>query len=255
MSHRPGQLENYAAWELYNPRTGDWLGDTKDILLRFLQDVFFKMEPGKGCFHFEPNRELGGTDEGTTELILTDTGPVNTDSVEKRPAIIVSRGAFSYGNTSLDQMLDYDISTGKRTHTDLLSGYFVLNCVSRAGLEAERLALITAKVIRIYRRELQKAGFFQIGSLVQVGTETPAGSLVEGDSAEDFINVPVSFPTYYQESWTWERDAALLTGINTKILAINAMYNGDPAVPGSIDVNGVPIEGAEGVIVQPWQVE
>ena len=29
MSHRPGQLENYAAWEQFNPRTGDWLGDTE----------------------------------------------------------------------------------------------------------------------------------------------------------------------------------------------------------------------------------
>lgn len=257
MSHRPGQEENYQIWEQYNPNTGNWLSDTKDILLRFFQDVFSQQPPGQNSFHFEPGAadELGSTDEKVSELIISDQGPVGTDSVEKRPAIILSRGPFAYANTSLDQMLLVDFGTGKRTHTDLLSGSFVVNCVSRSGLEADKLALMVAKLIRIYRRQLQKAGFFYIGAQINIGTESPAGSLVSGDSTEDFVVVPVSFPVFYQESWTVEPNAALLKAINAQVLSIVARYDGSPTVPGSVDENGVPIAGAEGVIVQAWLVE
>lgn len=254
MPHRPGQLENYALWEQYNPRTGNWLSDTKDILLRFLQDVFYQMPPGQGCFHFEASQEVGSTDEENTEIVISDAGSVNTDSLEKRPAIIVSRGPFAWGNTSIDQLLSK--GTGllqeKRVHTDLLSGSFVVNCVSRAGLEAEEIALIVARAIRIYRRQLQKAGFFHIGTLVQVGSETPAGALVSGDSAEDFINVPVSFPVFYQDSWIVQKEAVLLGAISARVEYVARHFDGSLLNPGSVDSEGNPIDGSDGVIIQAW---
>ena len=253
MSHRPGQLENYALQEQYNPRTGNWLSDTKDILLRFLQDLFFQAPPGTGSYHFQPGQEIGSTDSERTEIVLADGGSVNTDSVEKRPVIIISRGPFAYGNTSLDQLLSKPgVSSANRVHTDLLSGSFVFNCVSRSGLEAEEIALIVAKALRYYRRELQKAGFFHIGTLVQVGSETPAGTLVSGDSDEDFINVPVSFPVYYQESWTVQKNAKLLAAISTTIEYVARKFDGSLLVPGSVDATGSPIAGSDGVIVQAW---
>jgi len=251
MSQRQGQLENYAIWEQFNPRTGNWLSDTKDILIRFFQDVFFQMAPGQ--FHFEPGGE-GSTDEKNSELIISDQGTLNTVSVERRPGIILSRGPFAYGNVSLDQMLLIDFGNGKRTHTDLLSGSFVVNCVSRNGLEADRLALTVAKLIRIYRRQLQKAGFFKLGDQVNVGTESPAGALVAGDSAEDFITVPVSFPVFYQDSWTVTPNAALLQTIAVQVQAVANRFDGSPSVPGSVDSTGLPIVGSEGVIVQAWTV-
>lgn len=255
MSLRQDSLEaNYALWEQYNPRTGNWLSDTKDILIRFLQDVFHQFPPGQNCFHFEPGTgtELGSTDEAATELIISDQGPINTDTVEKRPALILSRGPFAWGNTSLDQMLVTDFGSGKRTHTDLLSGSFTVNCVSRTGLEAEKLGLLVSKLIRIYRRQLQKAGFFYIGSEINVGVESPPGALLAGDSAEDFVVVPVSFPIFYQESWTYEPLADLLAEISAKTLSVSVRFDGTPSIPGSVDENGVPIEGEDGVIVQAW---
>lgn len=254
--HRPGQLENYALWEQYNPRTGNWLSDTKDILLRFLQDLFYQMPAGQGCFHFEANQDVGSTDSKNTEIVIRDGGSLNTDSVESRPAIIVSRGPFAWGNTSLDQLLrkDEGLSSFQRVHTDLLSGSFVLNCISRTGLEAEEIALILARALRIYRRELQKAGFFHIGTLVQVGGETPAGALVSGDSSEDFINVPVSFPVYYQDSWKVDRESELLRAICTRVEYVARHFDGSLLVPGSVDSEGNPIEGSDGVIIQAWEV-
>lgn len=259
MSLRPGTLALQALWEQYNPRTGHWLSDTKDILLRFFQQFFHGMPAGQNCYHFEPGNlaldvRAGATDEKETEIIISDQGPVNTNSVEKRPAVILSRGPFAWGNTSLDQLLSRQTTDDKRTHTDLITGSFVVNCVARNGLEAETLALMVAKAIRIYRRELQKAGFFYIGHMAQVGTESPAGSLVAGDSAEDFINVPVTLPAYYEESWTVERPAELLQHITMKVIHVARTFSGSPLVPGSIDSEGNPVEGSEGVIVQAWQI-
>ena len=212
------------------------------------------MPRGEGTFHFEPGEETGSTDEARTELIISDAGSLNTDSVESRPAIIISRGPFAWGNTNLDHFLKQDLPSGMRTHTDLLTGSFVLNCISRSGLEAETLAVIVGKAIRTYRRELQKAGFFQIGHLVQVGQETPAGSLVAGDSTEDFINVPVSFPIFYQESWTVEKEAVLLAAMSARVEAVAVRFDGSLLVPGSVDADGNPVEGSAGVIIQAWTV-
>jgi hypothetical protein len=257
MSPRPNELENYAIWEQYNPRTGNWLSDTKDIILRFLQDVFFQMPAGSQSFHFQPGHEPGSTDEETTEIILSDAGSLNTDSMERRPGIIISRGPMAYGNTSLDQLLKHEpgLMHNTKVRTDLLAGSFVVNCVSRKGLEAETVALIVAKAIRYYRNLLQKAGFFHIGALVQVGAETPPGALVSGDAAEDFINVPVSFPVYYQESWTVEKDAPLLAALTLKTEYVVRQFDGSLLNPGCIGVDGHPIEGSDGVIVQSWKLE
>jgi hypothetical protein len=252
MPHRPNQLENYAIQEQYNPRTGDWLSDTKDILLRFLQDFFFQFEAGTGLYHFEPGDNDYGTDEKETELIITDAGSIDHHAVEKRPAIVISRGPFAWGNTSFDQLLFVDNTDGKRTHTDLLSGSFVLNCISRRGLEAERVALLASKGIRIFRRNLQKAGFFYIGHLIQVGSETPANAILSGDADEDFINVPVTFPVYYQESWTVEQNAPELSSIVFKVHAIFRTFSGDLLVPDAYNPDGSVNEASEGVIVGEW---
>jgi len=130
----------------------------------------------------------------------------------------------------------------------------VINCVSRVGLEAETVATIVMKAIRVYRRELQKAGFFHIGTMVQVGSETPAGALVQGDSDEDFINVPVSFPVYYQESWTVQKEAQVLNAISLKVEYVARQFDGSLLYPESVDGQGNLIPGADGVIIQAWTV-
>jgi hypothetical protein len=146
------------------------------------------------------------------------------------------------------------MTSGERTHTDLLTGSFSINCVSRNGLEAERLALLVAKAIRIYRRHLQRAGFFHIGHLVQVGTESPAGSLVSGDSDEDFVVVPVTLPVYYQTSWKVGYNATLLNSIVFKAQTVFRKLDWSLLVPDSINEDGSINESSEGVIVAAWTV-
>ena len=253
MSLRPGRAEFETLVQTYNPRTGNWLSDTKDILLRFLQDFFHGMPEGENLFHFEPGSETGQTAEIETELIIGVAGAINTDTVEKRPAIMVSRGPFGYGDTSLDALQHLDFTDGKETRTDLLSGSFTLHCISRIGEEAEKLALLVAKGIRIYRVPLQQAGFFNIGLRIRIGEESPANTLLGGDSDEDFIVVSVSFPVYYEESWTYEYpNAETLATIQTIAYGVFRDFDGDLLYPDALDEDGDPDPSSDGVIVSTW---
>ena len=256
MTLRPGTQNWYDLVEQYNPRTGNWLSDTKDILIRFLQGFFNGMPVESGLFHFEPGEETGSTSETTSELIITDAGAVNTDTVEKRPVIIISRGSFAYGDTSFDGLLNESFASGTHSHTDLLSGTFAINCISRSGLEAEKLALLVAKGIRIYKEQLQNAGFFSIGTHIQIGQESPPGSLIEGDNAqEDYINVPVYAPVFYQESWTVSQEAELLKKINFIAYHVATRLDGSLVYPDALDEDGNPVEESDGVIVSAWTVQ
>ena len=196
---------------------------------------------------------LKSADEEVTELIITDGGTVNTDTVEKRPVIIVSRTPFQYNNLGMDNLLTESFKSGKRVHTDLISGAYTINCISRLGLEAETLALSVAKALKFYRRELQKYGFFQIGQRVTIGAETPANSFFGGDSDEDYINVPVSFPVSYQETWSISpKDVTTLSKINSTIYSIAKDLKGSLLSPDSIDSSGDVNTSSDGVTVASW---
>ena len=241
----------------YNPRTGNWLSDTKDILIRFLQEYFSNQTPGEGMFYFAQGQTegvLGPTDEENTEVIITDAGSLGTDVVEKRPAIILSRGPFAYANTAMDNFLGHVASTDKRTHTDLLTGSFVINCVSRNGLEAEKLALLVAKAIRVHRRRIQLAGFFQIGQRIRIGSESPANALVSGDAEEDFISVPVTFPVYYQETFSINPSATTLAKITATVYAVARKFGGSLLYPDSYNSDGTINTSSDGVVVSSWTV-
>ena len=171
-----------------------------------------------------------------------------------RPAIILSRGPFAYANAAMDNFLSQSDSSDKRTHTDLLIGSFVINCVSRNGLEAERLALLVAKSIRVHRRRIQLAGFFQVGQRIRVGSESAANQLVNGDSDEDFISVPVTFPVYYQETFSVETTASALAKITATIYSVAKKFDGSLLVPDSYNGDGTINPSSDGVVVSSWTV-
>ena len=255
MALRSGQAEFETIVQTYHPRTGNWLSDTKDILIRFLQAYFYQMPAGEDLFHFEAGDEDGQTAEQETELIIGVAGAINTDTVERRPAIMISRGPFGYGDLSLDGLLKVDGTSGTETRTDLLTGSFTCYCISRIGEEAEKLALLVAKCIRMYRVNLQQSGFFNIGLRIQIGKESVANNLLPGDSDEDFIVVPVSFPVYYEESWTYEYpNAELLDTIKIMAYAVFKDFDGNLIYPDALDDDGDPNPDSEGVIVSTWNM-
>ena len=180
---------------------------------------------------------------------------IGTHTVEKRPAIIVSRNPFQYTNLALDNLVSHDYKTDKRTHTDMVQGSFTINCISRFGLEAETLAIIVAKALKIYRRQLQRYGFFQIGQSVQIGAESSANQFISGDSDEDFMLVGVTFPVYYQETWTIKpTEVQMLTKIQGILHTISRRADGSLVYPDSIDSNGTVNTSSLGVSVTEWTI-
>ncbi len=153
----------------------------------------------------------------------------------------------------MDQLLSVKASNAKRTHTDLVTGSFVINCISSVGLEAERLASMVARALRIYRRDLQEAGFHLVGNMIRIGQESSPGQILSGDSDEDFVNVPVTFPVYYQDSWTVTPEAQLLNNIKITLQAVFYKHDGSLLYPDAVDSDGNVNESSEGVIVESWK--
>ena len=163
--------------------------------LVFLQEYF------AGCPDNEwPGRWLSDMDK--TGIVITDQSGIAHDVIQKRPLIVSMRGNLAYANLAMDHLRTEDSNTGTRTHTDMLSCPVTLQCVAKVGLEAQRLAWCVARALRAYRRTLLSWGFHEAGMRVQVGPETPAGSIVSGDSDAGFVAVAVYHEVRVQDTWT-----------------------------------------------------
>lgn len=162
------------------------------LFVRFLQVVFATFE--KGAYRWSEDME-------TTDVVISDQGMLRREVVDKRPLIVCMRGAASWLNVSMDQFLDYDLESGKRSHTDLISCSMTYNCLAREGLEAQRIAWIAAYATRTLKRHLLRAGLHRVGENVDMGAETDAGNILP-DSGKDFYLVQVSVPFFFQDSYS-----------------------------------------------------
>lgn len=212
------------------------------IFTKFLQLSFASFPKGK--FRWCEDLQL-------TDLVIQGEGTVNREVVEKRPAIIVSRGACAFTNVSLDQFAgplydpqtgevtpNMDLETGTRRFTDLLSGSVSYNCLSKEGVEATRIAWTAAYATRVMKRALMKVGMHRVGEDIQVGSESSPGAIVQPDPGE-IIMVSVSVPFFFQQTWTTA--PADKTLLNQVTLALRSEV-GYPA-PGAAILKGPGMNG------------
>ena len=196
----------------------DPLSQYTRIFTKFLQLVFMSFE--KGSYKWTNDYE-------TSDIVIQGEGTMQLEVVEKRPAIIVSRGPVAFTNVAIDQFagplldaktgritLNYDPATGSRRHTDLLSSSMSFNCLSSEGLEAQRLAWICAYAVRALKRSLMQVGMHRVGEDIQVGSESSPGAIVQPDTQE-IVMVSVSVPFLFQQTWTTEpEDKTLLNQVS-----------------------------------------
>lgn len=186
------------------------------ICIIFLQELFSSVPSGAN-FRWSHDEEL-------TRLYLTDESPINSTTVEKRPAIVTVRSEFAWAGLGLDQKRNHRIRTGEKIYTDMLSGNLTFNCLSRVPVEAEYLAWIVSRHIWIFRHLLMQQGFHKIGEGQRILGRSPAGSLIAGDTEHEIVNVPVIVPVHFQ--WTervQEKDLPLMDKV---ITSINAKMGG-----------------------------
>lgn len=176
------------------------------LVLRFLQGLFNHLP--EGSYHWEPDKK-------TTEIIITDQATVESEVVQKRPAILVTRGPAQFANLALDQLMSMNLMTGQRVHSDLISGNFTLQCVGGNGVEAQHVAWLAMRGLVEYKRLLLKYwqlededgepmytfGFHKIAEPPMIGSETAPGSVISGAADHEYILVPIQVPYYLQ--WTW----------------------------------------------------
>lgn len=151
----------------------------KRTALEFLQIIFSLRED----YCYDP-------DDTITGIQISDSYAADLESVNVRPAIVVTRGPISYRNLGLggSAVSFRNTKTGSYEYTDLLTGSLSFSVFSREGIEAEQIAHLVFSSFKFFRPDLQKYGFFSIENLNMGGA-----SLIEQEGADDVTYVvPVS---------------------------------------------------------------
>ena len=155
----------------------------------------------QGLFQSAPDGYRWSPDMQATQIVVTDESPINIDSVGMRPAISLTRGPVQSYNFGMDDLLTYDFETGTKRKSMLVPGTMSINCCSRVDSESEMLAWVVAEQLWLHREMLMKAGFFEIGRQFVIGSPSPAGSIVAGDSSDEWFSTTVSSPfQFYRTS-------------------------------------------------------
>jgi hypothetical protein len=161
------------------------LEHVRSLFIRFVQLVFYGQPPGS--YHWDPADDV-------TELFLSNESPIHTESLGRRPGVSFTRGPVQFSSLGLDDMLEYDPRTGRKTKSVLIPGVMSLNVISRVPLECENIGFRIAERLWAEREVLMREGFFEIGRSPMIGAPTPAGTLVAGDSGDEYVAVVVSCP-------------------------------------------------------------
>lgn len=161
------------------------------VYLLFLQGLFKQFSEGSYRW---------SDDERLSEICITDQVPIPRERIEQRPAIVAMRGPAQFSNLTLDQMRTVDVRTGMKERTDLVACTMSLNIIAKMGPEAQRIAWIVARHIRTFKTLLQRSGLHKVGDDLQVGPESPPGSMVQGESDVEWVMITVHSPFFFQ--WT-----------------------------------------------------
>jgi hypothetical protein len=179
----------------------------KNTAIRFLQ-IVYSQKP-KGELKYSDNEE-------ETEIKIADQYAFDLDAAHIRPAIIVVRGAISWNNIGLTHgMQQLDTKTGKTDMTGMLHSSVGFSCISRVGLEAEKIASDVFNLFKFFKTTLMKQGYFTIQS-ASMGPE----NLIEVAGEPKLFMVNVMMNCQVQDSWTLEaRSAAELRKVVVSGLA------------------------------------
>jgi len=138
-----------------------------------------------------------------SELVITEENPVRLAATEQRPAISVVLGPTRFNGSSLDDLVGVSIKNAEERHTDLVPGNMTLNCLSRVRQECRFLGWQSARMLWILRKIfIAETLFHEVGRNIQIGSVTPAGELVVGDTEGEWLAVPVTVPFFLQWSDT-----------------------------------------------------
>ena len=177
---RPDRGIPGSSWK-YTP-----LQHLRETFALFCQGLFAAAPPG--AFHWTPDLEH-------TELVITDENPINTEKIGARPAVNFVRGPIRFSSIGMDDMVDYNFSTGKKTKEIFIPGTMSINCCSSNDLESEQVAWVIGEMTWLLRELLlQEGGLFEVGREISMGSPSPAGSIVANDMGSEWYATTLTVP-------------------------------------------------------------
>ena len=183
----------------------------RSLFVGFLQGLFYSAPVQ--AYHWSPN-------DDESEIYISDENPVKDSAIGLRPAFAITRGPMAFYSLGLDDMFSIDQRTGQKRKEVLVPGTMTINALSRVALESERLAWIAAENLWLHRELFMKAGVFEVGRQPNIGSPSPAGSLVAGDSADEFFVTSVTCPVQLKRaSQTTPLNQAILHNISLSLQA------------------------------------
>lgn len=96
-------------------------------------------------------------DPKETEIYISDQFPTQ-DEAEHRPHIFTERAAAQALSLGIGQIEGTSLLTGEKTLSDAISCAMYIHCLSREGVEAQRLAWWVYKVLQRFNASIQAYG-------------------------------------------------------------------------------------------------
>lgn len=179
---------------------GNFSLDIKRVFLSFAQAYFARDESE---FPWEQNFVQ-------SRIIIADKYDIDLEVVEKKPAILLSRGAFSWANLTMGQKADPYFAKklnpllGVQRYSDLLTGQVTYNCIAKNGIVAERIANSIFIALTGFKQELRANGVHKIFR-IDYGNEQPLK--VNSDIDLTVVPVTVGFQTqkYIDSTKRWSQ--------------------------------------------------
>lgn len=201
----------------------------KKVFLSFAQQLFTTVQPLGLVWDVDPRK---------TQIFIADNYSVSPEIVESMPAIILVRGNAAWAQTSIDQRLSTSLLNDHKLRKDLVRLSVTLQCTSKNGIEAEKIADTLFTSLVGYKDQFRKNGIHQILS-ISMGEER----LVRADSTERLFAIPINvmFAVESEVAYTVDDYELLITVAGMQTLQhIDYEYS-----PGSgINYFNPPVSGA-----------
>jgi len=161
----------------------------KRSFLGFVQQLY-GFAP-RGSYHWDENYQV-------TEIVVTDEAPINLDSVGQRPAVTTVRGPLQLAGLTLGTRQSHSMLGLTKNYTDLGSCTLTLNHLASNDTVSETLAWVTANHLWLLKQLLKTGTPIHEIQQPQVGSPSPPGALVQGDTKGSWHNTTVTVPVYIQ---------------------------------------------------------
>ncbi len=180
------------------------------IFVYFLQGFFEQPE-------FEGTGMRWLPDEKTTEMIISSEKP-RLEALQKTPHLTAIVGAASWAQLGLDQMQKTKMSTGERTHTDLIPLTVAYHCQTKEGTHARRIAWYASFGTNVLRRVIMRQGkLHQVAMNHTISGESDPTAYVGQLANEEMVSVVVTVPFFWQPQWVIRDPAPLLREIRAEL--------------------------------------